>query len=155
MEILAAVGLAGTVVQFVDFSVKICALIRELSGAAGAPKAILEAVENIERNVKTLEEFKNLNNELNNEETEHGATMKACIDKAEALWTYLDEFKIKTIQSPSSGRKLGWVERRLHQWKKLRLAFKTNSERQKLADFQGALNQILELVQLQSQLRLE
>src|SRR5437016_14526141 len=102
-EGLVAVGLAGNVLQFIDFGTRLCARIREYSSAAGgAPKKIESLAQRLSLVLRTLEGLGESG--LMTVELEQ-TTMKSCIAQAKELNSLLDNFEIdsRDVESGEGG----------------------------------------------------
>jgi hypothetical protein len=150
-EALVAVGLAGNVLQFIDFGTKLCARIREYSSAAGgAPKKIESLAARLSlvlRTLKGLSESGLMTVDL--EQT----TMQACIARAKELNSILDTFKIVSPAVSNDGGGLKRVDRRIGGIEKAWKAFNSLRGEKKVEEFQSTLDSLLSLISLQLHVR--
>lgn len=152
MDPIAAVSLAATVIQLVDFTTKVCLLVKEYSNLNGAPKEIRETAVLIEENLKTLIKLKFSGRTLSADET---TAIDTCMTKAKALISYLEGFKSEALSPATDVSRHRWRDRSLRGLRKVRLSVKVTFEKQKLEDFQIALDRFMGLVRLHTQLRTE
>jgi len=129
-EGIVALGIAGNVVQFIDFGVKLCSRIKEYSVATGAPNRLATQVAYIS---DILEILKDLS------DAQHGALDKRVISryasKAEELSALLDTF-IKEGGSRDSV------------WKNTTNAWRSLRAEKKVADLQKSLESLLKPLNL-------
>ncbi|KAH7411039.1 hypothetical protein BKA64DRAFT_704147 [Cadophora sp. MPI-SDFR-AT-0126] len=152
LDPLTALSLASAVVQLVDFSAKICALVHEYSGAKGMPKRLVDALYETEHKVQTLRELSSNNRHLKEGEM---AVIAICTERAETILAFLQQFKIKSLQTGGAGATGKWGDRRLLDLKKLKLAFKVKFEEKTLLEFQSSLDNVLQIAKIQMQSRTE
>jgi hypothetical protein len=146
-EGLVAIGLAGNVLQFIDFGTKLCARIREYSSAAaGAPKKIESLARRLSLVLRTLEGLSE--SELMTVGLEQ-TTMQSCIAQAKELNFLLDKFKIDPPAAANGGGGLKWVDRRIGGIEKTWKAFNSLRGEKKVEEFQNTLDSLLSLISLQ------
>lgn len=138
-EALVAVGLASNVLQFIDFGTKLCARIQDYSSTInGSPKKLKELGDHLSNVLKTLESLDGTKRTyLEHEES----TIQSCLRQAQELNAYLDSFQLQS----NSFRSLSF--------EKLRLAFKSVRGEKQVEEFQRVLDQLLNLVNLQLQIK--
>ena len=86
-EAIVALGIAGNVVQFIDFRTKLCSRVREYSAAAGAPTKLRNDVNCISDLLETLKDL----SETQKEALEQ-RMISRCISKVQELSALLDTF---------------------------------------------------------------
>jgi hypothetical protein len=110
MEKLAALGLAGNVVQFIDFAGKLFVHIKEYSSdASKAPRSVQALVEHLNLVLNTLKELNGAS--LTSIESER-IPIQLCITQAEALNTFLDKFKVNSHRARNGSTNISWIDRR-------------------------------------------
>jgi hypothetical protein len=151
VEGLVAVGLAGNVLQFIDFGTKLCARIKEYSSAAGgAPKKIETLAQRLSLVLRTLEGLGESGlMTVDFEQT----TMQSCIARANELNSLLDKFKIDPPVLANDDRGLKRVDRRIGGIEKTWKAFNSLRGEKKVEEFQNTLDSLLSLISLQLHVR--
>ncbi|KAI9863070.1 MAG: hypothetical protein M1813_003890 [Trichoglossum hirsutum] len=133
VEGIVALGIAGNVVQFTDFGVKLCGRIKEYSAAAGAPETLATQVDCIS---DLLEILKDLS------ETQKDALeqriISLCVSKATELSVLLDTF-INKGQARNST------------WRSVTIAWKSLRAEKKVSELQKALESLLKPLNLNLQ----
>lgn len=174
MEALATISLVGNVLQFVEASTKLSALIKEYSTIAGAPAAVVALSKRLELVIKTIEQLGDSGRaRLDHEKL----AMKMYCDEADRLRAFLESLKITsdlTVTDHLTGRtgspatvrltkdsasRLKWLRSKRASgksgvekgWK----AFKALRGKEKLESFQMSLDRILDLIMIQQQSRVE
>jgi hypothetical protein len=149
-EALVAVGLAGNVLQFIDFGTKLCARIREYSStASGTPKKIESMAERLSLALRTLEGLRESG--LPTIDLEQ-ITVQSCITQAKELNTLLDKFKMGSPATANDGE-LRWLDRSIAGTEKTWKAFKSLRGEKKVEEFQNTLDRLLSLISLQLHVR--
>ena len=150
-EGLVAVGLAGNVLQFIEFGTKLCARIREYSSAAGGtPKKIESLAQRLSLVLRTLEGLSESG--LMTVDLEQTA-VQSCIARARELNSLLDKFKIDSPAVANDDRGLKRVDRRIGSIEKTWKAFNSLRGEKKVEEFQNALDSLLSLISLQLHVR--
>ena len=150
-EALALLGIASSVVQFIDFGTRLCARIRDYSSTAGgAPKKIESLAQRLSPVLRTLEGLGESG--LMTVELEQ-TTMQSCIAQAKELNSLLDKFKIDSPAVASCGGDLKWIDRRIGGIEKARKAFSSLRSEKKIEEFQNTLDSLLSLISLQLHVR--
>jgi len=142
MEPLVALGVASSVVQFVDFGAKLCVRIREYSSVTGAPKKIQVLADHLSLALQTLE---GLNDTSRTSLEYERKTLEACLEQAKDLNSLLDSFK------PNADKQSKW--RIASGIDKARVAFTSLRGEKKMDDFQNSLSRLVGLVGVQLQVR--
>ena len=139
---LDAVGLAASVLQFIDFGTKLCARIREYSAVGGAPKKIESLGLRLSLVLRTLEGLSE--SELMTADLEQ--TIQPCITRAKELNSLLDKFKLDSPDVAVDDKRIGGIEKA---WK----AVNSLRGEKKVEEFQSTLDSLLSLVNLQLHVR--
>jgi hypothetical protein len=141
-EALAAVSLAGNLLQFIEFGTRLYSRIKEItSSASGVPTRLQTLGDHLGQVLKTLEEL----NEAGHASLEHELkTIESGLRQANKLDTLLDSYKPKT--------KKGGIRKRLRV-DKVWTAFKSIQGERRIAEFYQALDRLLAIASLQIQMR--
>jgi len=136
VEGLVAVGLAGNVVQFIDFGLKLCDRFREYSASAGAPRKLAAQADCIS---DLLEVLKGLS------ETQKGALeqrlISRCSSAAQELSALLDSFISKDRANNPMWRNTA------NAWRSLRTETR-------VSEFQKSLDNLLKPLNLNLQAKI-
>jgi hypothetical protein len=152
MEALAAVGLASNIINFIDSGAKLCSLIKEYSSTSGAPEELISISKRLEL---VLSISKGLD-ESGRACLEHEKlALKICTDKAEELRALLESLKIEDSNAATGKNRRRWLCGRRASVDKGWKAFQTLRRMDKLEKFQISLGQILDLIMMQQQSRVE
>ena len=151
MEVLAAVGLASSVVQFVQFGSLLCKEIHEYSSAFGrAPQKITDIERRVSLILTTLADVEdNGKAELDQE----GRTIEDCNAKIKEVLVILNTLKLtpRPLEGKATSRE--WLQRSLTRievgWK----AFKALHGDVKIEALQLSLDRLLALLALQLQVK--
>ncbi|KAH8821447.1 hypothetical protein F5884DRAFT_745770 [Xylogone sp. PMI_703] len=152
MDPLTAISLASCVVQFVSFAREVCSLIKQYSGSSNAPKEILEQILLVDYKLEALSRIITSSSDRTLSKEEE-AVIGQCIKHAQELKTYLSKFQLYEPKFSSGGKKLKWLSRR--SWQKTSLAVRVKWGKEALSDFQRRVDQLLDVIQLQGQSRIE
>ena len=151
MEALAAVGLAGSVAQFVQFAGQLCKEIHEYSSAFGrAPQKIID----IERRISLiLTALVNVGDDPKAELERERQTLEECNIKIKELLTVLDTLKLTPRPVDGKAKSREWLNRGLNRievgWK----AIKSLHGDEKIEALQLSLDRLLALLALQLQIK--
>ena len=130
-EAIAALAIAGNVVQFIDFGMKLCSRIREYSAAAGVPTKLrneVDAISDLLEMLKVLSETQ--------KEALEQRCISRCVIKVQELSALLDTFIDKDRARKST-------------WKK---AWRSILAEKKVAELQKALESLLKPLGLNLQM---
>lgn len=148
METLAVVGLASSVVQFVQFAIQLRKEIHEYSSAFGrAPQKITDIERRVSLIQTTLADVEDA--ELDQERR----TMEDCNAKIKELLVILDALKLtpRPLEGKATSRE--WLQRSLNRMETGWKAFKTLHGDEKIEALQLSLDRLLALLALQLQVK--
>ncbi|KAF4631443.1 hypothetical protein G7Y89_g6691 [Cudoniella acicularis] len=152
MDPLSALGLAGNVVQFVEYGVKICSLVKEYSSLEGCPRQVSEFSHRLNTTLQTVNDLNDSDRVLLENEK---ATLELCATKAAEFLAYLEEFRVSSVDTNNLENSKGFLVRRKLDLRKVCLAFKTKWKMEKLQELDSAIDQLLKAIMLQNQSRSE
>ena len=131
-EALVAFGIAANVVQFIDFTVKLCDRIREYASGSGLPKKLATQADRLSELLVIFESL----NESSNQGVLSGQILARCQTQAQELSDFLDDLK-------SDGQR-SWA-------KNARKAFKSLNRSDQMEELQGVLDSLVRTLSLQLQ----
>lgn len=142
-EARAAIGTASNVLQFIEFGGKLCIRIKEYScSATGCSEKLKEVEQHLGHVLTTLESL----NDSGRAVLEHERkTLESCLNQAARLDILLQSLRLDTITSRS-------ILRLIHP-RILYAAVRSLRQEKKIEEFQQALDRLIELVDLQLQVR--
>lgn len=151
MEALAIVGLASSVVQFVQFGSLLCKEIHEYSSAFGrAPQKITD----IERRVSLiLTTLADVEDDGKAELDQERRTIEDCNAKIEELLVILDTWKLTSRPLEGKATCREWLHRSLNRMEMGWKAFKVLHGDVKIEALQLSLDRLLDLLGLQLQIK--
>ncbi len=151
MKALAIVGLASSIVQFVQFGSQLCKEINEYSSAFGrAPQKIAD----IERRVSLiLTTLANVEDDGKAELDRERRTIEDCNAKIKELLVILDTLKLTPRPFDGKATNREWLQRSLNRMKVGWKAFKALHGDEKVEALQLSLDRLLALLALQIQVK--
>lgn len=132
-EAIVAFGIATNVVQFIDFTVKLCSRIRAYASGSGLPKKLAAQADRLSDLTNVLETL----SKSSNQEVLSGQSLARCQTQAQALSDFLDDLK-------SDGQKQNWA-------KNAGKAFKSLKRSDQIEELQGVLDSLVGTLSLQLQ----
>ena len=132
-EAIVAFGIATNVIQFVDFTARLCGRIREYASGSGLPKQLATQADRLSDLLDILESL----NKSSNQETLSGPTLARCQTQAQELSEFLDDLK-------SDGQRQSWA-------KHAKRAFKSLNRSDQVEELQGILDSLVGTLSLQLQ----
>lgn len=132
-EAIAAFGIATNVVQFIDFTAKLCARIREYASGSSLPKKLALQADRLSDLLGILESL----NKSSNDAVLSGQTLARCQNQAQELSDFLDDLK-------SDGQRQNWA-------KNARRAFRSLNRSDQIEELQGVLDSLVGILSLQLQ----
>ena len=132
-EAIVAFGIATNVIQFIDFTTKLCGRIREYASGSNLPKKLAAQADRLSDLVDILESL----NKASNEGILSGQTLARCQTQAQELSDYLDDLK-------GDGQSKNWA-------KNARRAFKSLNRADQIEELQNALDGLVGTLSLQLQ----
>lgn len=132
-EAIAAFGIATNVVQFIDFTAKLCSRIREYASGSGLPKKLAPQADRLSDLLGILESL----NKSSNHAVLSGQTLARCQTQAQELSDFLDDLK-------SDGQRQNWA-------KNARRAFRSLNRSDQIEELQDVLDRLVRILSLQLQ----
>lgn len=132
-EAIVAFGIATNVIQFVDFTVKLCSQIRAYASGSGLPKNLATQADRLQ---DLLDILKSLS-KSSNQGVLSGQTLARCQTQAQELSDFLDDLK-------TDGQRQSWA-------KNARKAFKSLNRSDQIEELQGVLDSLVGTLSLQLQ----
>ena len=133
-EFLVAIGIAGNVLQFVDFAGKLCGRVREYSSASGIPKKLAAQADRLSN---LLEILKTLSMSSEQEALEE-RFLSRCQTQAQELSILLDSLKSNRLERDR------W-------WKNVSKAIKSLGRAEKIEEMQNVLDSLVNSLSLELQ----
>ena len=146
MEALAALGLAGNVVQFIDFAAELYARINDLSSGAGKAPGKIQNIAN--RLSFTIDTLKSLDQESLTAVNNNTKTLEACSDQVKELDCMVANYTVQETKDEVSHWQKG-VKNVEKSWK----AFKSIRADDKIEELEKGLDRLLDVLSLQLQAR--
>ena len=131
-EAIAAFSIATNVIQFVDFTAKLCSRIREYVSVSGLPRKLASQADCLSDLLKLLESL-----DKPCRQNMSGHTLATCRTQAEELSDLLDDLK-------SDGQRQSWA-------KNARKAFKSLKRSDQIEELQDVLDSLVGNLSLQLQ----
>ena len=132
-EAIVAFGIATNIIQFIDFTTKLCGRIREYASGSNLPKKLAAQADRLSDLVDILKSL----NRAPYEGVLNGQTLARCQTQAQELSDYLDDLK-------GDGQRRSWA-------KNARRAFKSLNRADQIEELQGALDSLVGTLSLQLQ----
>lgn len=132
-EAIVAFGIATNVIQFVEFTAKLCSRIREYASGSGLPKKLATQADRL---ADLLQILKSLDNS-SNQGVLGDQTLARCQIQAQELSDFLDDLK-------SHGQRQSWA-------KNAKRAFKSLNRSDQIEELQGVLDSLVANLNLQLQ----
>ena len=132
-EALVAFGLAANVVQFIEFTTKLCGRIREYASGSGLPNKLATQVDCLSDLLSVLESL----TKSSNQGFLSSQTLARCQTQARELSDFLDDLK-------SDGQRQSWA-------KNAKRAFKSLNRSDQIEALQGVLDSLVGILSLQLQ----
>ncbi len=132
-EAIVAFGIATNVIQFVDFTARLCGRIREYASGSSLPKQLATQADRLSDLLDILE----LLNKSSNQGALSGPTLARCQTQAQELSDFLDDLK-------SDGQRQSWA-------KNAKRAFKSLNRSDQMEELQGVLDSLVGTLSLQLQ----
>ena len=132
-EAIVAFGLATNVIQFIDFTTKLCSRIREYASSSGLPKRLAAQSDRLSDLVSILQSV----NGSSGQRVLNGQTLARCQTQAQELSDFIDELK-------SDGQRQSWA-------KNAKKAFKSLNRSDQIEELQGVLDSLVGNLSLQLQ----
>ena len=132
-EAIAAFSIATNVIQFIDFTAKLCCRIREYASVSGLPRKLATQADRLSDLLGILESLDN----PCKQDVLSGHTLTRCRTQAEELSGFLDDLK-------SDGQRQSWA-------KNARRAFKSLNRSDQIEELQGVLDSLVGNLSLQLQ----
>lgn len=132
-EAIVAFGIAANVIQFIDFTARLCGRIREYASGSGLPKKLAAQADCLSDLLTILES-------LNNSSDQgflSGQTLERCQTQAQEMSDFLDDLK-------SDGQRQSWA-------KNAKRAFKSLNRSDQIEELQGAVDSLVGTLSLQLQ----
>ena len=124
-EAIVAFGLATNVVQFIDFTTKLCSRIREYASGPGLPKRFAAQSDRLSDLLSILQSV----NESSGNGVLSGQTLARCQTQAQELSDFIDDLK-------SDGQRQSWA-------KNAKKAFKSLNRADQIEELQGVLDSLI------------
>ena len=132
-EAIVAFGLATNVVQFIDFTTKLCSRIREYASGSGLPKRFAAQSDRLSDLLSVLQSV----HESSANGVLSGQTLARCQTQAQELSDFIDDLK-------SDGQRQSWA-------KNAKKAFKSLNRADQIEELQGVLDSLIGNLSLQLQ----
>lgn len=132
-EAIAAFGIATNVVQFIDFTAKLCGRIREYASGSGLPKKLAPQADRLSDLLGILESL----NKSSNDSVLSSQALARCQTQAQELSDFLDDLK-------SDGQRQNWA-------KNARRAFRSLNRSDQIDELQDVLDSLVRILSLQLQ----
>ena len=132
-EAVVALGIASNVIQFIDFTAKLCSRIREYASGSSLPKKLAAQADRLSDLLSILESV----NESSAQGALSGQTLARCQIQAQELSDFLDDLKI-------DGQKHTWA-------KNAKKAFKSLNRSDQIEELQAVLDNLVRILSLQLQ----
>lgn len=132
-EAIVAFGIASNVIQFIDFTVKLCSQIQAYASGSGLPKNLATQADRLQ---DLLDILKSLS-KSSNQGVLSGQTLARCQTQAQELSDFLDDLK-------TDGQRQSWA-------KNARKAFKSLNRSDQIEELQGVLDSLVGTLSLQLQ----
>lgn len=132
-EAIAAFGIATNVVQFIDFTAKLCGRIREYASDSGLPKKLAPQADRLSDLLGILESL----NKSSNDSVLSSQALARCQTQAQELSDFLDDLK-------SDGQRQNWA-------KNARRAFRSLNRSDQIDELQDVLDSLVRILSLQLQ----
>ena len=133
MEAIVALGVATNVIQFIDFTAKLCSRIQEYASGCGLPKKLAIQNDRLSDLLGVLESL----NKSSHQDVLSIQTLARCQTQAQKLSEFLDDLK-------SDGQRQSWA-------KNARRAFKSLKRSDQIEELQGVLDSLVGNLSLQLQ----
>lgn len=132
-EAIAAFGIATNIVQFIDFTAKLCGRIREYASGSGLPKKLAPQADRLSDLLGILESL----NKSSNDSVLSSQALARCQTQAQELSDFLDDLK-------SDGQRQNWA-------KNARRAFRSLNRSDQIDELQDVLDSLVRILSLQLQ----
>lgn len=132
-EAIAAFSIATNVIQFIDFTAKLCSRIREYASVSGLPRKLASQADCLSDLLELLESL----DKPCKQNILSGHTLATCRTQAEELSDLLDDLK-------SDGQRQSWA-------KNARKAFKSLKRSDQIEELQDVLDSLVGNLSLQLQ----
>ena len=132
-EAIVAFGLASNVVQFIDFTTKLCSRIREYASGSDLPKSFAARSDRLSDLLTILQSA----NESSGQGILSGQMLARCQTQAQELSDFIDDLK-------SDGQRQSWA-------KNAKKAFKSLNRSDQIEELQGVLDSLVGNLSLQLQ----
>ena len=132
-EAIVAFGVATNVIQFIDFTARLCGRIREYASGSRLPKKLDAQVDRLSNLLNVLDSL----DKSSIQGALSGQTLARCQTQAQKLSDFLDDLK-------SDGQKQTWA-------KSARKAFKSLNRSDQIEELQAILDSLVSTLSLQLQ----
>ncbi len=132
-EAIVAFGIATNIIQFIDFTAKLCSRLREYASGSRLPKKLANQADRLSDLLSILESV----NKSSSQAVLSGQTLVRCQTQAQELSDFLDDLK-------SDGQKQSWA-------KNAKRAFKSLHRSNQIQELQRVLDSLVGNLSLQLQ----
>ena len=132
-EAIVAFSIASNVLQFIEFTAKLCSRIREYASGSTLPKKLALQADRLSDLLVILESLNNCSSEA----VLNGQTLARCQTQAQELSEFLEDLK-------NDGQRQSWT-------KNARRAFKSLNRSDQIEELQGVLDSLIGTLSLQLQ----
>ena len=132
-EAIVAFSIASNVIQFIEFTAKLCSRIREYASGSSLPKKLALQADRLSDLLGILESL----NKCSSEAVLNGQTLARCQTQAQELSEFLEDLK-------NDGQGQSWT-------KNARRAFKSLNRSDQIEELQGVLDSLVGTLSLQLQ----
>ena len=124
-EAIVALSIASNVIQFIDFTAKLCSRIREYASGSSLPKKLALQADRLSDLLEILESL----DKSSNQAVLSGQTLSRCQTQAQELSDFLEDLK-------SDGQRQSWT-------KNAKRAFKSLNRSDQIEELQGVLASLI------------
>ena len=132
-EAIVAISLASNVIQFVEFTAKLCSRIQEYASGSGLPRKLATQADRLSDHLGILASL----NKSSSQDSLSGHTLARCQTQAQELSDLLDDLK-------SDGQRQSWA-------KSTKRAIKSLNRSDQIEELQGVLDSLVGNLSLQLQ----
>ena len=132
-EAIVAFSIASNVIQFIEFTAKLCGRIREYASGSTLPKKLALQADRLSDLLGVLESL----NKCSSEDFLSGQTLTRCQTQAQELSEFLEDLR-------NDGERQSWT-------KNARRAFKSLNRADQIDELQGVLDSLIGTLSLQLQ----